>query len=271
VLTLADSSSVFVKASGDPARRADYEVEASIGACLPDGLFTPKLQGWLTHDRWIVLWFDAVNGAPPTQPWQADAVDAVLAGLRHNAGRLTPSPVPSLRTIPDMVAGTGIFSVWRDLMAGRPRALAKSDMDPWTLRNLRRLAQWEGRWADAVAGDTLCHFDPRADNFLIDHSGHAWAVDWSRGCVGAQWIDIATYAVTLAADGYDAERIFSRNTDSNTVSPDALNVHLAALAGYWNNAIHQPQGTKTQSLVDYQQRSAKGSLAWLRQRVGNRG
>ncbi|GAB2580520.1 hypothetical protein GCM10027269_40260 [Kribbella endophytica] len=267
VLTLKDASTVFVKASSDRARRADYEVESLIGGCLPTGLFTPKLRGWLTRGRWIVLWFDAVSGAPPVQPWQSQATDAVVAALSQHAVRLTPSPVPLLRTMSDMIAETGAFTVWNDLLAGRPRAVTKSDLDSWALSNLEQLAELEARWPIAVAGETLCHFDPRADNFLIDRDGRAWVVDWSRGCVGARWVDIATLAVTLAADGYDAERILERGTDRTSVDPNAVNAHLAALAGYWSNAIRRPRAGRDRSLLDYQQRSAAGALAWLQHRL----
>jgi hypothetical protein len=268
VLTLADSSAVFVKASRDPERRSDYEVEASIGESLPVGLATPALRGWFCQDQWIVLWFDAVSGSQPAQPWTPGDVEAVGAAIRRHAAQLTPCPVPSLRTIPEMVAGAHLFTVWGDLLAGRPRALAVADLDPWTLEHLPQLARWEARWADAVAGNTLCHFDPRADNFLIDRAGKAcWVVDWSRGCAGARWVDLATIAVTLAADGYDAEQIFNGGFDHGEVDADDVNAHLAALAGYWNNAVRQPRGNRTTELIDYQRRSAAGSLAWLRQRI----
>lgn len=269
VLTLTDSSTLFVKASSEPTRRADYRTEAIIGSFLPAGLFTPTLQGWFEHEQWIVLWFEAVDGVSPVQPWSPTAAEAVLAALRQRAELLSPCPVPSLRTIPDMVAGAGIFTVWRDLQDGRPRALTRAGLDPWAARNLSQLARWEARWGQAVTGDTLCHFDPRADNYLIDQSGRAWTLDWSRGCVGASWIDLATFAVTLAADGYDAEQIFKRNTDSTGIDPDDVNAHLAALAGYWCNAIHQPRGSRTDSLLSYQRRSAAGALAWLRRRSSN--
>lgn len=271
VLTLADSSTVFAKASSDPERRADYEAEAWIGESLPSGLSTPAFRGSFRQDRWIVLWFDAVRGSHPVQPWAPAAVDAVVAAIKQNVRLLTPCPVPSLRTIPKMVAGARIFTVWRDLLAGRSRALAVEDLDRWTLEHLPQLALREARWADAVAGDTLCHFDPRADNFIIDRTADAcWVLDWSRGCVSAHWVDLATFAVTLAGDGYDAEQIFTRGVDRDGIDADDVNAHLAALAGYWNNAIREPQRNKPHGLIDYQQRSAAGSLAWLQHRTAGR-
>lgn len=69
-----------------------------------------------------VLWFDAVDGALPAQRWTAPAVEAVLASIERRARLLTPCPVPSLRTIPEMVADKAdAFTVWGDLLAGRPR------------------------------------------------------------------------------------------------------------------------------------------------------
>ncbi len=117
-LTLADASTVFVKASSNRAHRSDYEKEAFIAAHLPAGLPTPALRGWFTDDCWIVLWFDAVDGVLPIQPWTPTAVEAVLAALERRARLLTPCPVPSLPAIPEMIADKAhAFAVWQDLAA----------------------------------------------------------------------------------------------------------------------------------------------------------
>lgn len=266
-LTLADSSTVFVKASTNRVHRVDYEKEAFIAAHLPSGLPTPAIRGWFTYGTWILLWFDAIDGVLPLQPWAPEAVEAVLDTIERRARLLTPCPVPSLPTIAEMIAGNvAAFAVWQDLAVGRPRALSVEKLGSWTRENLDRLADYEAHWAEAVAGESLCHFDPRADNYLIDSDGCAWTVDWSRGCRGAPWVDLATFVLTLAADGYDPEQI-SNQSAIRGVDSDDVNRHLAAVAGYWNNAVCETRPDRSEGLLDYQQRSATGALTWLRSRM----
>ncbi len=92
-------------------------------------------------------------------------------------------------------------------------------------------------------------------------------MDWSRGCLGAHWVDLATFVLTLAGDGYNAEELFNQHAITRGVDSDKVNAHLASVAGYWNNAIREPRAGRPAALLDYQQRSAIGSLAWLRSRI----
>lgn len=266
VATLADSTEVFVKASRAPERRGDYVTEAAIAGRLPEGLSTPRLRGWLEHDPWVALWFEAVEGTLPAQPWTPSAADAVLESHRLRAPVLTPSPVEDLRSIPAMIGDA--FSAWRRLEAGHHMAVEPDLLDAWVRRHLTDLARWEERWPAAVSGDTLCHFDPRADNYLISADGRAWVIDWSRGGVGAAWVDLATYLVTLAGDGFDAERTFRAEPVAREADPDDVNSHLAALAGYWINVAHEERPGRSPALLDYQRRSGAGALTWLQARAG---
>lgn len=265
VVTLADASAVFVKASADADRRADYATEASIDMRLPTGVDTPRLRGWFDHHGWIVLWFDVITGTLPAQPWTPTGAHAVVASLPHRARLLTPCPVPALRSVPEMVGPS--FQVWQDLAAGRGRALSTDGLDAWTHAHLTRLAGWEHRWPNAIAGNSLCHFDPRADNYLLDRHGHAWVLDWSRGARAAWWVDLVTFLVTLAGDGYDAEHLFHTSVTTTEIDADDVNAHLAALAGYWTNACHEFRSNRPHTVLNYQQRSGAGALTWLRQRL----
>lgn len=63
------------------------------------------LRFWFEHDGWIVLCFDAVTGAPPGQPWRSADITAIVASMAAGLRLLTSSPVTSLRTIPELMAG----------------------------------------------------------------------------------------------------------------------------------------------------------------------
>lgn len=268
VVVLDDGEEVFVKASRDPERRTDYETEAHLGAHLPAGLATPRLRGWTVDGDWVVLWLDALHAHLAAQPWTAAGVAAVVAAVERRVELLTPSPVAPLRSVAQMVGPA--FTVWGDLAAGRPRALAVDDLDAWSREHLDELAALEASWPALSEGRTLCHFDPRTDNFLVDDDGTVWTVDWSRGCLGAPWVDLVTFLVTAAGDGHGAERLFCASPLSAEADDRAVDAHLAALAGYWTEARHRAAPDWDPELMDYQRRSLAGSLRWLRERWTSR-
>ncbi|MBC3761250.1 phosphotransferase family protein [Quadrisphaera oryzae] len=265
VVVLEDGEEVFVKASRDPERRHDYLTEARIGAQLPAGLVTPRLRGWTVDGAWVVLWFDALHAHLAAQPWTADDVAAVVAAVEARVALLVPSPVVPLRSVAEMVGPA--FTVWGDLAGGRPRALAVDDLDAWTREHLDELAALEASWPGASAGEALCHFDPRTDNYLLDDAtGAVWTIDWSRGCLAAPWVDLVTFLVTARGDGHDAAALFAASPLSCGAEARAVDAHLAVLAGYWTEAAFRARPDSFPELLDYQRRSLAGSLAWLRER-----
>lgn len=235
---------------------------------LPLALATPRLRGSARHAGWVLLWSDALDARHPAQPWTTHDTRLVIDATEQRIPLLTPSPVPALRAVASMVGDA--FRVWTDLGARRPRAVAVDDLDAWTTEHLSALACLEENWPTAAAGTTLCHFDPRADNYLLDQGGHLWTIDWSRACLAASWVDLATFSFTPAGDGHDAEQLFWSSPLSKGAAEQALDAHLAALAGYWLNAVANTDARTDErmtKLLDYQQRSLDGAMAWLRQRM----
>lgn len=265
VVVLDDGEEVFVKASRDPERRADHLTEAHIGAQLPSELATPRLQGWAVDGEWVVLWFDTLHAHLAEQPWTAPDVEAVVAAVEARSVLLAPSPVVPLRSVAEMVGPA--FRVWSDLAAGRDRALAVTDLDDWAREELGELAALEAAWPTASAGETLCHFDPRTDNYLLDDAtGEVWTIDWSRGCLGAPWVDLVTFLVTAQGDGHDAAALFAASPLSCGAEARAVDAHLAVLAGYWTEAAFRARPDSFPELLDYQRRSLAGARTWLQQR-----
>ncbi|MEH3075674.1 MAG: phosphotransferase [Quadrisphaera sp.] len=259
---------MFVKASTDPERLEDYLTEAAIAEHLPLALATPRLRGAAQHAGWVLLWSDALDAHHPAQPWTAHDTRLVINAIEQRIPLLTPSPVPALRAVASMVGDA--FRVWTDLVAARPRAVGVEDLDAWTAEHPPVLARLEESWPTAAAGQTLCHFDPRADNYLLDQGGALWTIDWSRACLAAPWVDLATFLVTPGGDGHDAEQLFWSSPLSKGAGEQALNAHLAVLAGYWLNAVAKTSARSDErmaELLDYQQRSLDGAMTWLRQRL----
>jgi hypothetical protein len=268
------AGSVFVKASPSGSwMAADYAVEATVLRALPAAAGAPAVLDLLDDGRWRVLCVTVVEGRRPAQPWSGPVAGRVVAAYERRSLLLDPAPsgCAGLRSVADLIGGTPRFRVWRDLVAGRVRSVTTADLDPWCRAHLRRLADLEGRWAGATAGAALVHFDPRADNILV-HGDDVRLVDWSRACLGAPWVDLATLAPAMQADGHDLTGALSHGPVLSGVSPWRVDAYLAALAGYWLDVgTAAPDAASNASsdaaLRDFQRRSARGALALLRHRL----
>jgi thiamine kinase-like enzyme len=49
-----------------------------------------------------------------------------------------------------------------------------------------------------LGGNTLVHFDIRADNIVLGNDGRVSFVDWPWACRGAIWMDITLFLVNAA-------------------------------------------------------------------------
>jgi aminoglycoside phosphotransferase (APT) family kinase protein len=189
-LRLDDGRRVFVKAvseTANPDSPAMHRREAQVVAAMPVGAPVPRLQWTYEDDGWVVLGFDDVDGQHPTLPWQEDELDLVVRSLREMSALLTPSPIES------HTAGSRFA---RDIQGWKSALVRNEDrLDPWVLRNLERLAQLEALAPAAAAGQTLLHFDTRADNLLIA-DGRVYVVDWPSACIGAAWVDWVAMSTT---------------------------------------------------------------------------
>ena len=186
--TLADGGRAFVKAVS-PERNAVtpsvYRREARIVAAIPPAAPVPRLLWMLDDDPdgWVVLAFEDVEGRQPSLPWRDDELDLVLEAMAALAADLTPSPLrpPLVADAAEAFGGVDGLS-WASLVAAPDPAL-----DPWSARHLERLAALEASAGEAARGDTLQHFDIRADNLLLSagrRAGRGLAARAHRPAVG---------------------------------------------------------------------------------------
>jgi hypothetical protein len=187
-LRLSDERGIFVKAIGpepNPDSPRFHRREARVVSALPPGVPVPRLRWFYDEDGWVLLAFDEIDGRHPLHPWRLEELQRVLDGLYDLAQRLTPSPLAAgtVRTAAERVE-RGI-SGWRQL-----RDEPLTGLDAWSQRHLPNLAELEAGAVEAVAGDTLLHFDVRADNMLFDNEDRVWFVDRPHACVGAAWFDV---------------------------------------------------------------------------------
>ena len=233
-LLLTNGGRVFVKAigpddqSGAPGAQELYRQEGRIAAGLPMTVPAPRLiDRWETAD-WTILLFEDVDGHHPAFPWDQAELDRVLSALADLRHDLTPSPVP----VPP-AAIPGDQNYWSTL-AEDPSPLNRlTDLDPWVLGNVGRMAELEATTGPAFAGRTLLHADIRADNILITEA-RVVLVDWPHARVGAPWLDLLFFLPSVAMQGGpEPNEVFWKHPVANGVEPESVLAVLTGLAGFF--------------------------------------
>jgi Ser/Thr protein kinase RdoA (MazF antagonist) len=264
-LQAASGRRVFAKAAGPlPNRFAAslHRREATVAAMLPADAPTPRLL-W-SYDEgdggWMVLVFEDIAGRQPAQPWQQTELDRVLATMEMLARRLTPAPLAAGQAATWFaVNGDG----WRRLQEEQPPAL-----DDWSARHLGALADLEERTPPLVAGDTLLHFDIRADNLLLTPE-RVVVVDWPHARIGAAWVDLVLFAPSVAMQGGPLpEELLGRYSAAWTADPEAITATAAAVAGFFTWHALQPPSPGLPTLRAFQAAQAAAARTWLAQRTG---
>jgi aminoglycoside phosphotransferase (APT) family kinase protein len=270
-LRLADGSRVFVKAVGsvpNPDTPSLHRREAGIVAALPTAIPAPRLL-WSYDDAdtgWVVLVFEDVDGRHPAQPWDISELHRILDALSVLAEALTPSPLvpPIVTTASDAIANN--VRGWGQLRDVEQYYL--EHLDAWSVRHLDALAELESRAVSAVAGNTLLHFDVRADNILLTPE-KVWFVDWPWACVGAAWVDVVFFAPSVTMQGGPPpEYMIEHHPSCRTADPGAITAVVAAMAGYFTHQALKPPPPGLPTLRAFQ--AAQGAVArgWVRQRTG---
>jgi aminoglycoside phosphotransferase (APT) family kinase protein len=266
---LDDGRRAFVKAVGaepNPDSPGIHRSEARTMAVLPRSAPAPRMLWSLDRDGWVALAFEDVDGAHPALPWRPDELVRVLAMVADLAAALTPAP-PGLPTVAERLRDS--FVGWRRLAAAS--AAGDDDLaglDPWAARHLRRLADLEAGWPQAMRGPTLLHADLRADNLLLTPA-RVVAVDWPWACVGAAWVDLLLLLPSVTMQGGpDPEPTFAAHPVAAGADPEAVTTTLAALAGFLVGGSRLPPPPGLPTLRSFQLGQGLVALEWLRRRTG---
>src|ERR1700674_517894 len=262
-LRLDDGSRVFVKAVSEKANPDTPDMhrrEAKIVAALPASAPAPRLLWTFDEDGWVILAFEDVDGRHPGAPWTEEDLALVVSALKQMAANLTPSPIAT------DVTASGAFergiNGWRIALEGGEQRL-----DRWCLKHLERLAALESLAPAAAAGETLLHFDTRADNLLIA-GDRVFVLDWPSARIGAAFIDWLIMAPSVAMQGGPAPDDFMTRFDISGVSRQDFDAILCSTAGYFlvRALAPAPQGLPT--VRAFQAAQGKIALEWLRKRTG---
>ena len=266
-LRLADGRGVFVKAIGpkpNPDSPTFHRMEARIAAALPAAVPAPRLRWTYDKDNWVLLAFDEIDGRHPAQPWRDDELQRIIDGMIALAAALTPSPLPAaeVRTLGERLA-TRIRG-WQSLRDAPPDGL-----DEWSRRHLEKLADLEARAPGAAVGDTLLHFDIRADNVLIGPDGRVWFFDWPHACVGAAWFDAVAFAPSVTMQGGPPpEQVLARYGGTRDADPADVTACIATAAGFFTRTALEPPPPGLPTVRAFQVAQAIVAREWLAQRTG---
>jgi aminoglycoside phosphotransferase (APT) family kinase protein len=263
-----DGDRVFVKAAALAGQRhlADwYFREAEILARLPAGLAVPRPRWALTEAGWYAVALTAIDGRTPGLPWDPAELDAALAGYAEVAAALADPPAElvalGLPRLTDLARDDILW--WGEVAAGRA---ASPELPPWA--PLSELAALESRLPRYAATAGLAHGDLRVDNLLLDADGRAWFCDWTWLCHGPAWFDLVSLLITGYASGLDVDAAFAGHPAAARAPADALDVALAALAGYFLTGAAAGPSTASPHLRAHQRWSGEQALAWLAARQG---
>ncbi|RIW47317.1 aminoglycoside phosphotransferase family protein [Micromonospora endophytica] len=270
VLRTADGGSAFVKAAAhaeQPHLVDWYAREAAILARLPAGLPAPRLRWTLWEADWYALCLDPVDGHTPRLPWRPAELDATLTGYADIAAALAVPPTEladlGLPRLADLARDDILW--WGEVAAGREPT---PPLPASAARRLAELVALESRLPEYAAERTgLTHGDLRVDNVLIGPTGQAWFCDWTWLCHGPAWFDLANLLITGYASGLDVDTRFATHPAATDAPPDALDVTLAALAGYHlTAATTPPPPTASPHLPAHHRWTGEQALTWLTHR-----
>jgi aminoglycoside phosphotransferase (APT) family kinase protein len=234
-----------------------------VSASLPATPELPQFLDVYDDGDWVALAFVAVDGRPPTHPWDRSELQAAVRALEALHAALTPNPVAGIEPAAERLER--LFGRWAELacMEWPPEGL-----DAWTGRNLGRLAVLESGWRDAVAGSTLLHCDVRSDNLLVTDSGVVF-VDWPHACVGAPVLDLVAWAPSVVLEGGpEPEELLALYGPASAVDRDILAVLVAAFSGFLVRHSLQAPPPGLPTLRDFQAAQGAVALAWLRRLTG---
>lgn len=254
VLTCADESRHFVKAASVKAQRpfADsYRLEARKLRSLPPTVRAPRLQWWLEEHDWVALGIEYVAGRAPHRPWTPQDLAAASTMLVEAAAELTPAPGVGLDTFAEEFADFPAY--WQEL---------------GDVAHAEEAAALAARFASVTAGETLVHTDVRDDNLLITEDGLAYLCDWNWPVLGAAWIDSLILLIGPRGDGLDVEAHLAAHPLLAGVDPEAIDIVLALVTGYFLRSAAQPPHPTSPWMREGQRWQGEVCWAWLAERRG---
>ena len=258
VLLCEDGTRHFVKAASWKAQRVfagAYREEADKVRALPAGIAATRLLWVHDSDDWVVLGFEHVTARAPHRPWTHDDLVRCLDALAETAQALTPPP-PALVLDDAEVEFADWPATWDHALA------------TFALPHGVEAAALAARHAEVVGGDTVVHGDVRDDNLLLTDDGRVLLCDWNWPVRGAAWLDSLILLVGPRGDGLDVEEVLATHPTFADLDPEAVDIVLALLTGYFLTHSDQPVPSSSPHLRDHQLWQGEACWEWLCERRG---
>jgi hypothetical protein len=261
-LRLGDGRRVFVKAASEANEWMidSYRTEVAKLALIPAEVPAPRLQQVLEEtvagERWLIMIFDDLDGAPPQRPWRLDQARSALRTAVIMADALTPPP-----------RGGPWGRLAEEIFEGPPDWDSLHDRPGWSAY-AAAIEAYADASPELLAGNTLAHLDYRDDNLIIDASGLVWVCDWNFAATGPRWADAVCLAISMHGDGLDAEALLAETgliSDTDRPGVDCL---LAVLTAYFLFQSVRPPNPTSPYLRTHQIWYAQACGSWLKQRRG---
>ena len=255
----------FVKAVGsvlNPDTPGLLRRERTAMAALPPLPWTPTLLAAYDDGDWVGLLFDDIDGREPVHPWTPDDTDLVFGALSELTDALTPSPWPDApRPSEETAFGRG----WDALREDPP-----TDLDSWVRQHLDDLAELQQQARTLVTGESLLHWDIRADNVLVTRDGGVVFVDWAWARLGPGWLDttLAALDLVVSGSGVDPDLLLARHPCTRQTDPADLTAVIVAVAGMLTDRSRAPAPAGLPTIRSYQRLAADSLTAWMRRRLG---
>lgn len=265
-LDLADGSRVFVKAGVADGGSLHgwnlgnaYREEARKLRRLPDGIGAPGLLWHLDEpigdQRWVVLCFEYVEGAPPRRPWRVDQLTLVLDRLAATA--------PVLAHPPDGLELNTFADDFADYPAWVSRARSQGGDHGW-IDTVERLADES---VERCAGAGFQHLDLRDDNILVASDGVVWMCDWNSPSLAAPWLDLVCVLMSARGDGHDCDAILTAHPLTREVESRSIDALLALLWLYFTTRCEAEVPPHSPHLRDHQRWYRDVVRDWLEERL----
>lgn len=268
-LLTSSGDRAFVKAAGlslNPDTPGIYRQENEVLAKLPDLDLIPRSLACYDDGDWVCLLLEDIDGRQPHHPWTEGDVERVFPALAELSAALSPgpgrpAPWPDAPRVEESQAS--MFEGWQTLTE------AAEDLDPWIRTCLDEFVACEKRALAAVAGDTLTHWDIRADNILLTEAGRVAVVDWSWACRSAPWVDtvLACLDLPLSGSEVDPDRLLARLPHTRDADPGDVTALIVAVAGGLLAASRRPPSPGLPKIRAFQKHSAEAFLGWARRRM----
>ena len=131
-----------------------------------------------------------------------------------------------------------------------------------------RAMQGKARAGEAARGDTLLHFDLRADNLLLTADG-VRVVDWPHAHVGQPFVDLVWFAPSVTMQGGPSPaELVAPYGPARDADPGALDAVIAGVAAYFTAGSLLPPMPGLPTLRAFQAAQAEVARAWLADRMG---